>query len=271
VLEHSLATLVSSGRAAWPALALPPTQFLAYLAERLPKDQPLLRALALAPGDDLYLACACTLEWPGALDLFCRRYCGEITRTLARIGVPAQLAEELRQRVLERLFVPPRGRSPKIANYAGRGPLIGWLRQIVTRMARKLRAREGRHQRAALAELLPRPEGTSDPELAYILAQDQTELRQAFAHAVGSLGGRDRQVLRLALLEERSIDEVAALYRVHRATAARWIASARTRLFVRTRAQLTRKLRISCAEVDSMVAALRGEPDLQLSRELGRP
>lgn len=52
-------------------------------------------------------------------------------------------------------------------------------------------------------------------------------MKHAIEDAAAELAPRDRALLRLHLVERASIDDIAALYRVHRATVARWIQSAR--------------------------------------------
>src|SRR5262250_2343285 len=53
----------------------------------------------------------------------------------ALLARPTPLADAVRQRVRMKLFV---GAAPKIASYAGTGPLGAWLRVVTIRCARDL-------------------------------------------------------------------------------------------------------------------------------------
>jgi RNA polymerase sigma-70 factor (ECF subfamily) len=56
---------------------------------------------------------------------------------------------------------------------------------------------------------------------------------------------------------------------VHRATVARWIAAARERLLDRTIALVQGRLKISAAELESLLAGLRSGLDVSLGALLG--
>ncbi|HWQ29246.1 MAG TPA: transcriptional regulator, partial [Dehalococcoidia bacterium] len=64
------------------------------------------------------------------------------------------------------------------------------------------------------------------------------------------------------------LEEVATVYRVHRATGARWIAQARAALLERLGAELRRRLRADTREVASLVRLLESQLDVTLSRLL---
>src|SRR6185436_8511874 len=61
--------------------------------------------------------------------------------------------------------------------------------------------------------------------------------KQAFEEALAALSIHDRLLLRQHFLDGLSIDRMAALHDVHRATAARWIAKLVEKLLVDTRAR----------------------------------
>jgi RNA polymerase sigma-70 factor (ECF subfamily) len=63
-----------------------------------------------------------------------------------------------------------------------------------------------------------------------------------------------------------TIDEIGALYQVHRATAARWISGARNTLLADTRARLTARLALTPSQFDSLMRLVRSELDLSLQR-----
>jgi RNA polymerase sigma-70 factor, ECF subfamily len=103
----------------------------------------------------------------------------------------------------------------------------------------------------------------SDPDLAK--RQIRHELRLALREAVAALSERERTVLRLNFLEGLTIDDIGQLYRVHRATVARWIAAARESVRHRTQAALRRDLNLLTAEVDSLLKLADDCIDLSLS------
>ena len=112
--------------------------------------------------------------------------------------------------------------------------------------------------------------GDLGPEFALIESEHRRAVKAAFGTAIRSLDAKLRGVLRLHLLERSSIDEIAALHDVHRATAARWVAGIRTALADRTREILQRELALDPAGLESLLAAVGSRLDLSLSRELGK-
>jgi RNA polymerase sigma-70 factor (ECF subfamily) len=76
---------------------------------------------------------------------------------------------------------------------------------------------------------------------------------RAFAEAVALLPARDRNLLRFHLIDRLGIDQIAAIYHVHRATAARRLACARGALVASTRARLRCQLAIDTTELASVM------------------
>ena len=65
-----------------------------------------------------------------------------------------------------------------------------------------------------------------------------------------------------------NIDEIGALYNVHRSTIARWRAACREALAERTRAILVAELNISTEDLDSLVRLIQSQFDVSLYRLL---
>jgi RNA polymerase sigma-70 factor (ECF subfamily) len=61
-----------------------------------------------------------------------------------------------------------------------------------------------------------------------------------------------------------TIDQLAALYHVNRATTARWVAGARLAIVKATRAQLIEHAGVPPADVDSVIRLVRSQPDLSV-------
>jgi RNA polymerase sigma-70 factor (ECF subfamily) len=70
------------------------------------------------------------------------------------------------------------------------------------------------------------------------------------------------------LLDELSIDELATIYRVHRATCARWLSDAREQVRKQTRRRLLERLGTPAAELDSFMRYLDSDLELSLPRLL---
>ena len=79
---------------------------------------------------------------------------------------------------------------------------------------------------------------------------------------------RDRTMLRFHLVEGMTIDDVAQLYQIHRATAARQIDKARDRVASGVRKSLERATGIRAEELRELTALVTSRLDLSLSRVL---
>jgi RNA polymerase sigma-70 factor (ECF subfamily) len=111
-------------------------------------------------------------------------------------------------------------------------------------------------------EALPSP--GDDLELDFLKRKYGAEFKAALAEAFGSLTPRDRNLLRQFFGQGLTVDEMAPLYRVHRATVARWIAKSRDTLVQRTRDALVQRLNAPASEVASLLRLIRSELDASL-------
>src|SRR5207248_8025138 len=124
------------------------------------------------------------------------------------------------QHLRAHLLVGDSERGPRISDFAGLGDLRGFLRVSAVRECLHTLKRQRRDEGEgpdALGDLA----ATSDPELAVLKATYREEFASCFAAAVASLSPRARTVLRHHAIDRLSIDQIGALYNVHRATAAR--------------------------------------------------
>ena len=87
--------------------------------------------------------------------------------------------------------------------------------------------------------------------------------------AIRELEPRDRLLLKYHYLDGLTVDRIGALYTVHRATAARWIAAAREMLATRTQRILLEKLRVTPSELRSIARLVESQLDLSMRRLLG--
>jgi RNA polymerase sigma-70 factor, ECF subfamily len=112
------------------------------------------------------------------------------------------------------------------------------------------------------------PDAADGPELAHLRALYAGELKQAFEEAIASLEVRERNVLRHHFIDRLNVEEIGALYGVHKSTAYRWLETARTVLAKRTRAGFNRRVQVRPSELDSIVRLVQSHVDLSLSRLL---
>jgi RNA polymerase sigma-70 factor (ECF subfamily) len=175
--------------------------------------------------------------------------------------------QEIKQRVRDTLFVGP---DPRIRGYSGRGELRAWLRSVAVRQALKSMRDDRRGGASAGDDALGAvADDSDDPELEHLKATYASEFNRALTDALGQLSPRERNVLKQSYLDGLSIDEIGALYRVHRATAARWIARARQVLMDETRDLLIARLQMTASEIGSVGRLVASQLDVSLSRLLG--
>jgi RNA polymerase sigma-70 factor (ECF subfamily) len=260
--RDTLAAVVDAGLrqavGAWPEFV--DDELPVRLAARVDGE---LVALAWA---DLTLADACLRQLPAALAAFEAEHGSDLLAALAAAGIDADARAEALQRLRLRLLVHEDG-APRLASYAGRGPLRTWLRVAALREALMLvrsARRRAAHEVVDEDALLGHAVVADDPELMLLQDRCRGALQAAFAVAVAGLGSRERTLLRLALRDRLGIDQIGALYRVHRSTAARWLQAIRERLSAATRAELAAKYALADAEVESMIRAIGSRIDLSL-------
>ena len=255
-LDLEVAALIAAGRAAWPGVAVPDAEFADYLAARPSAEA--------AHAGDLYLACACARGDPAAIALFLRDMVPHIEAAVLGLGADPAQVDEVRSQLVDALLI---GARPGITTYAGRGQLRSWVRSIAVRMGMRHlgRTRPGPGGDDALASLAAEAD---DPEIEHLKARYGDAFRAAFAAALAALTARQRNLLRQHYLDELTVDQLGALYRVHRATAARWVAAARESLFDDTRRRMIDALGLAPGDYDSLLRLLHSQLDLSIQRHL---
>lgn len=262
-VEHILARHVEAARAAWPALDLPAEDFVRHIAAVVdgPDESP-DAALADLRAADLYLACACARGVTAALRELERSFIATLDAPLRSTGLDTTAVDEVRQLVREILLVGDDG-VPGIARYAGRGQLRSWVRSVAVRQA--ARRFRGRTEIPVDADALDGlPDLAGDAVLAHWKQRYAAEFRVAFDEAVAALDERERNLLRQHHIDGLTVDALSALYRVHRATAARWVGAARAALLAGIRVRLLQRLKVSEPELDSILRQVRSQIDVSL-------
>lgn len=261
-LEDLLATHLRAARDAWPGVELSEDRFLQHVAERVAVER--AASFATLPAADLYIARACLDGNPAAIRAFEDRYFADLGPILAALGARDQL-DEVAQRLREQLFVG--GGRPVLSNYAGLGSLRGWLRSIAVRIARRLR--RGDHRTQSMDDSFFLELAAADNvELGQMKETYRREFNASLQRALESLTVRQRNVLRQQFLDGLSIDDLGRLYRVHRATAARWAQEARSALLEATRRILDERLALTDSEFRSMVRLVISQLEIRLESDL---
>lgn len=266
-LAGRLEALYTEGREAWPEVALEGTRFVSFVAQRLSSDRDANEALAAVRAGDLYLVCACADGDTNALDLFDKRYISDLGVALARMRPRAEQVDEIKQQVRQRLFVSANADTGKIVEYSGRGDLRRWVRAIAIRtflnhIRRYKREVQGDPDQPILDEV------SDDPEIEYMKRRYSHEFRTAFLQALRELGDRQQNLLRYHHVDGLNIDEIGAIYRVHRVTAYRWLEKARQVLVERTQSLLVQELKVEKREFESIIRMIRSQLHLSLVRHL---
>jgi len=275
-LDRRLWTLVAEGRAAWPDLAIEARLLVEFVARQLTSELADAALDGLRPAD-LYLACACARGVSGAVAAFDRDYMREVDIALARMRIGDSRLKDVKQLVRQRLFVgggtagAPTS-AGKISEYGGRGDLRRWVRSVAVRTCLN-ELRKGKREVLVDDDNLIAQHAISadDPEVEYMKRTYSNEFKAAFAEALGQLGPREQTLLRYHHVDGLNIDEIGAIYRVHRVTAFRWIEKAKEQLVKATLETLRARLKLPADELDSVLRMIRSQIHLSLIRHLGGP
>lgn len=264
-LEQALQELWLRGRASWPEVAVEIEQFLALIGRRFAPGTS--AAIRMLHADDLYLLCAYLSGAPGASTTFESEFFTRVARALKRSRATDDEIAEIQQILRERLLNDRRS-TPARSHYAGTGSLGSWL--CISAVRELWRMRQRSHREALDEHTLEQlPAHDEDQELAYLKALYRREFKEAFSEALDSLTPKERNVLRYNVLKGLNITEIGAIYRVHRATIARWIARARDQLKAETHAALTRKVELRGRDLESVLRLIESQLDVSLRRRLG--
>jgi RNA polymerase sigma-70 factor (ECF subfamily) len=247
------ASLLQLGKTAWPDVTVKPEALAAHLT-RATGDHP-----------DLYLACGCAAGDPAAHRAFDRVLLA-VADYVARIDSSPSFADEVRQELRERLLSPrPNGAPPRIAEYRGDGPLGAWVRVAAVRAAIDLlRKMNGPNQHPALGSGARVMAQGLDPEQALVRARYGAAYEQALREALATLTPKDRNLLRMHVVDGLSVDRIGLAYNVHRATAARWVVAVRDRLLEEIYRLLKQRLQLAPDEFHSLAAFLQSQLDVSL-------
>jgi RNA polymerase sigma-70 factor (ECF subfamily) len=168
---------------------------------------------------DLGLAAGCAAGAEAAWDVFVRTYQPFLHHVALRLTRNPTEAEDLAAHIVAALL------EGKIAQYAGRGNLRGWLRAVAVHLFLDRRRQQQRHRLESLPDNLglpaPETEGEEGCEKHFhrpLLEEIAAEL----AGALGRLPLREAAFLNLYYFQGLTLAQAAAQFGVHESTASRW-------------------------------------------------
>jgi len=250
---------------AWPGIELGPETFFTFLARRVDGDA--ATTLGTLRADDLYLLCAYLEGSTGAAALFEAHYLSPAKRAVQRLRASNDEVAEMLQRLRYRLLLD-RIVDPGRRHYVGTGSLVSWLCICAIREVWYQRRLDRRTSGLGEGSLEDLPAEDEDNELAYLKQLYRGEFKAAFQEALTSLSAKQRNILRYHVCKGLNIAAIGAIYGVHRATVARWIARTRDELRDRTRDGLIRRARIDRHQFDSILRLIESQMEVSLQRGL---
>ena len=246
-----LDALIAEAAAAWPDIAVDPAAVRAAFEAK--------EVAATAAGlAEIHLALACERGDPAAIAAFDRAYLDVVPVALAGMRLPAATIEDVRATVRDKLLA-----GGKLLAYAGQGRLRGLVQVTATRTAIDGIRRESREVALPTGMVAP-----GDVELSLIKAQYREAFVAGFATAVTQLAQRERNLMNLHFLGGVTLERLAQMYDVHRATVVRWIAAARETVLAGTRAHVAATLGAPAEELDEMFALVQSRVELSIERLL---
>lgn len=259
-----LASAVERGLEGADGFVIAPGELADALVDRISSTD--VAALGTVRAADVALATACAAGRADAIAVFDAIFGPEIPRVIARTQNRTLDVAELRGAAFERLFT---GAKPKIVEYSGAGDLRSWVRTLLVRLSLDL-SRKRVEQPVAEGDAASfdgaLPQG--DPEIEYFKGLYRGAFKAAFEDAVAELDAEERSLLRMHLVHGSTIDELAGLFRVHRATVARRIGRAREDLVTRTKRTLMANLKLDRSAYDSVIRLIESDVHVSLSRVL---
>lgn len=258
-LDERLWELLDEARRELSGVSIQTETLLYKLAGAMPREGDVGRALGAIRGADVALAAAVLAGDAEALRLFESQILSKAVRAL---GLDPVVADEVIQHLRNKLLFSEG--KPKLAEYRGRGSLLGWVRVIARRQAIDL-AREER-RRMPVQELSDdwTAEGL-DPELQLVDGEVRAAVREALRSALQKLSQRERALLRLAYVDRLTLERIGTIYQAPKGTVAYWVAQARQRVLELMSVSLAERLKLGHRDVQSLLGQLRGQLDLTIS------
>jgi RNA polymerase sigma-70 factor (ECF subfamily) len=258
--EATLRGLVEEAAAVWPGIAVEPAQLVTLLAHKLVGDDPISPTASAVT--ELHLAIACARGDNAAVAAFDRHYLDVVPQALAGMKLPQATVDDVRSMVRDKLLLSDGSKPARILDYAGRGRLRGLVQVSATRTAIDRIRLEDKEAELPAKEFA----GPTDVAMSLIKAQYRAAFAEGFAKAVAGTSRRDRNLLRLHFLGGVTLEQLAQMYNVHRATVVRWIAAARDTVFAATREHVAAKIAAPSDELDEMFDLVKSRVEISVER-----
>lgn len=213
------------------------------------------------PDPGVALACGLFHQQPEARAAFERLVTPRVKAALQRAGATAVEVDELVQASLTRVLVESGGE--RLKQYRGQGTFPAFVITVALRLFSTTRSATTREAPDEGLERLP---AVLDLERHLARSQHRAHFSQAFRAAIEALPARQRTLLKLNLVNGSSIDELAPMYQVSRATVARWLAQARDALRTETLRRLSATTRMEGDDLEGLMASLESSFDVSLRR-----
>ncbi len=266
-IQIALVHALAEARSRYNTVDVADQAFATYVGERLKDTEGDAGSIASRATSDLYLACACVGGNKNALATLDKEVLAILPAAMSRLKLNSAAVEEAIQRARTKLLVGNDGLG-KLTDFSGTGDLRGWVKVITIRDALRTARKEKRE--VSLSDELEAalPSTDIDPDLAYQRRLYHGEFKVSFESAVDELEPRERSLLRQSIVFGATVDQIATVYQVHRATSARWIAKARENLGNKTRTHLRERLSINDQQFESIVRMIESQMDLSIERLL---
>jgi RNA polymerase sigma-70 factor, ECF subfamily len=251
---------MATAKQQWQKLSASAEQFVAAL-EQLAPQHGLTSATVDAP--EAWLFAAWLQNPTTAIAEFTTCHRNLVLGIAAKHGLSESDGHDILSQVVTRLFVGDAEQPGKFATYVGRGQLGGLMRVAATRMALTIVAGHDRNSQEVPATL-----ASDGRDIAgkYAKAQLQSLLKQALEESAGLLTERQRSLLRMHYVKQASIDDIGVVYRVHRATAARWLSDAKQTMIDSAREKFMLRAALEAHELDEVASMVESQLSMTWSR-----
>lgn len=268
-LEVPLLALCTRGRAAHRDIHLEDVAFAHHLGRSGASVEAGSDGVAVH-AEDLYLCCAALGGNEDAIEQLRSANRPVLAGYLRHLDASPAFIAEIEQRLWDSLLVGTIDTPPKLAAYAGKGPLAGWLGVTAQRIALMQRRGVAAEERAlaqldAEADLLD-----PDPELAFVKNHLRGQFRRALIGALETLSDRERMIYRLHVVDGLSVQRIGKMYGVAQSTVSRWMSCAREKVVAEAKRLLRDELHIAPEEYESLARLLASQLDLSVSGLLGK-
>lgn len=261
-------TAYNAGKSRWPMLSVSPDAFVEFVLRRLPPGDSWSDRLLALHLEDLYLACSCVRPADSAVAAFTREFAPKIDGIFRDAPLADVSAKDFRDRVASHILVGESGNAPRISKYGGRGALRYWVGVVASRFLTDLARARSPDGPAPLEQLAALPAPDDTPEAAYLRHYYREQFEEAIKQAFEDLEPKDRELLRFHVIDQMPTTTIAAVFDIHRGTAARWLKEARQKLLWLTRDRLVDRFQIPRGELESILRLVQSQVELSVRRLL---